>query len=59
MLDSQKDFSRALFSMVLQRKSLSYAWIVWVLAALFFFGEYFARVAPSVMVTDLMRDFRQ
>ena len=43
--------------MLIQRKSSGYAWAVWTLAALFFFGEYFARVAPSVMVTDLMRDF--
>lgn len=33
------------------------AWIIWLLAAGFFFAEYFARVAPSVMVPDLMRAF--
>lgn len=33
------------------------AWLVWILAASFFFAEYFARVAPSVMVPDLMRAF--
>lgn len=33
------------------------AWVIWLLAAGFFFAEYFARVAPSVMVSDLMRDF--
>lgn len=33
-------------------------WLVWGLGAAFFFAEYFARVAPSVMVPDLMRDFR-
>lgn len=33
------------------------AWIIWLLAAGFFFAEYFARVAPSVMATDLMRAF--
>lgn len=32
-------------------------WLIWGLAASFFFAEYFARVAPSVMVPDLMRDF--
>jgi MFS family permease len=32
-------------------------WLVWGLGAAFFFAEYFARVAPSVMVPDLMRDF--
>jgi sugar phosphate permease len=33
------------------------AWVIWLLAAGFFFAEYFARVAPSVMTTDLMRAF--
>jgi len=44
--------------MSIQCKNLSAAWVVWILAALFFFGEYFARVSPSVMATDLMRDFK-
>jgi MFS family permease len=35
----------------------SRAFLVWVLAAGFFFAEYFARVSPSVMVPDLMRAF--
>lgn len=34
------------------------AWLIWALAAGFFFAEYFARVAPSVMVEELMRAFR-
>lgn len=33
------------------------AWMVWALAALFFFYAFFQRVAPSVMVAELMRDF--
>lgn len=33
-----------------------YPWLVWGLAAGFFFFEYFARVAPGVMVDNLMRD---
>lgn len=33
------------------------AWLVWGLAAFFFFSEYFARVSPSVMVPDLVRAF--
>lgn len=33
------------------------AWIIWSLAALFFFSEYFARVAPGVMVPHLMQAF--
>lgn len=34
-----------------------YPWIVWGLAAGFFFIEYFARVGPGVMVDELMHDF--
>lgn len=34
-----------------------YAWLVWGLAASAFFIEYFARVAPGVMLDSLMRDF--
>ena len=34
-----------------------YPWVVWGLGALFFCVEYFARLAPSVMVPDLMRAF--
>ncbi len=32
-------------------------WIVWSCGALGFFYAFFQRVAPSVMVSDLMRDF--
>ena len=35
-----------------------YAWLVWGLAAAFFFCDYFARVSPSVMVHELMRSFQ-
>ena len=34
------------------------AWVVWGLAAAFFFAEYFARVAPGVMAPELMRAFK-
>lgn len=34
-----------------------YAWTVFILAASLFFVEYFARISPSVMWLDLMRDF--
>jgi len=34
-----------------------YPWLIWGLAAAFFFSEYFARVGPSVMVPELMRAF--
>lgn len=34
-----------------------YPWLVWGLAASAFFIEYFARVAPAVIVDSLMHDF--
>jgi len=34
-----------------------YPWLIWALGAAFFFSEYFARVAPSVMVPQLMQSF--
>jgi sugar phosphate permease len=34
------------------------AWAVWAMGALFFFYAFLHRVAPSVMVPDLMRDFQ-
>lgn len=34
------------------------AWLAWFTAALFYFYEYFVRVAPSVMGTELQRAFR-
>jgi len=36
----------------------SHAWLVWMLGAACFFSEYIARVSPSVMVPELMRDFQ-
>lgn len=35
----------------------SRAWLMWGLAALFYAYGFFQRVAPSIMVEDLMRDF--
>jgi len=32
-------------------------WVLWILAVLFYFYEYFLRVTPSVMAFDLMRTF--
>ena len=34
-----------------------YAWLVWALAAVSFGYAFFHRVAPSVMVSDLMAEF--
>lgn len=39
-------------------QSRSYPWLIWGLAASAFFIEYFARVAPGVMIDSLMRDFK-
>lgn len=33
------------------------AWVVWGLACLFYFYEFILQVSPSVMSTELMRDF--
>jgi sugar phosphate permease len=33
------------------------AWMIWIIAASFFFLEYVVRVSPSVMAEDLLRDF--
>lgn len=35
-----------------------YPWLIWGLGAAFFFSEYFARVAPSIMVPQLMQTFQ-
>lgn len=37
--------------------SLSQAWVVWGLAATFYFSDYLARVAPGVMHRELQADF--
>lgn len=36
----------------------AYAWLVWGLAAAFFFSDYFARVSPGVMAPQLMEAFQ-
>ena len=38
------------------RKNL-FGWMVWFLGAMFFFSEYLARLAPSVMVPQIMQHF--
>ena len=43
-------------TILLQNRSF-YPWLILLLAAGFFFAEYFARVAPSVMVPQLMQAF--
>ena len=35
-----------------------YPWLVWTLGAAFFCAEYFGRLAPSVMVNELMQTFQ-
>lgn len=39
------------------KNKLGYAWLVWGLAAAFFFSDYMARVAPGVMHRFLQIDF--
>lgn len=36
----------------------AYPWIIWTIAAGFFFYKYLIQVSPSVMTTDLMRVFQ-
>lgn len=38
-------------------RSKALPWIIWGLAALFYFYEYFLQVSPGVMVPELMRAF--
>jgi len=38
-------------------KPLASKWVVWTLAALFYFYEYLLRISPSVMVPELMEAF--
>lgn len=40
-----------------QKLSSNFAWVVWGLAATFFFSDYLARVAPTVMHRSLQLDF--
>ncbi len=35
-----------------------YPWVIWGLGAAFFLSEYFARIAPGVMVPELMSTFK-
>jgi len=49
------DIALALPQRLTQRRF--YPWLVWGLGASFFFYEYIARVSPSVMAAQLMRDF--
>ena len=39
------------------KSSSLFPWVVWGICALFFCFGFFARVAPSVMIGELMRDF--
>lgn len=39
------------------QKTLKYAWLIWGLAATFYFSDYMARVAPGVMHRFLQQDF--
>ena len=41
----------------IHQRSNALAWTIWVLGATFYFYAFFQRVTPSVMVSDLMREF--
>lgn len=43
--------------MTVATKTKFYPWLVWGLAAVFYCYGFFQRVAPSVMIDELMRDF--
>lgn len=38
--------------------SFFYPWLIWSLGAAFFLSEYFARIAPEIMVPELMATFK-
>lgn len=42
----------------MSKASPSLKWIIWSLAAIFYLYEFSLRVAPSIMIQDLMRAFR-
>src|SRR3990167_8407445 len=44
-------------SLLETKKNLSSAWLIWGLAATFFFSDYMARVSPTVMHKYLQHDF--
>lgn len=39
-------------------KTLSKAWLIWVIAAVFYSYEFFLRISPGVMTNNLMASFR-
>ncbi len=43
--------------MTARSESAAMPWVFWALGALFYFYGFFQRVAPSVIVDELMRDF--
>ena len=36
----------------------SHAWFIWMIAVIYYLYEYIHRIAPSVMVSDLMQSFQ-
>jgi sugar phosphate permease len=60
MLSIEKDYSkyhRKPQQITSNSISPIYPWVVWGLAAAFFLAEYFARIAPGIMVPELMSTF--
>lgn len=42
---------------MIKTKNISQAWLIWTLAAAFYFYEFFLQVSPNVMVPELMHAF--
>lgn len=50
-------FSNSVVGQESPQKKFAFAWLIWGLAAVFYFSDYMARVTPSVMHRDLQIDF--
>ena len=55
-MKNNHDHQQAIDSNNYQAPQTHYAWILWLVAALFYSIEFFQRVSPSVMASDIMRD---
>lgn len=52
-------FSKKCYSMNTKTEKLAYLpWVIWGLAAFYYFADYSARVSPSVMLPDLQQAFQ-
>lgn len=58
MWEVKTNFEASLYPTKRGSFSSIYPWIVWGLGAAFFLSEYFARIAPGIMVPELMSTFK-